>query len=193
MSTLYLTGMPGVGKTTVTKAIEKIDSRIEVIRYSSVLKSYLKDAHNHEYTTAQLREKSSTIISVEDVNKIDKEVVQMVKRSNAKHVILESHAITVEEYGYRATPFSTGLLTELNLDSIVVLYANPTLLQIRINSEPTGRRKQTLYDLTYGQNLQSVLALQYSILLGAKISFIDTNHDVDYVARVILEKVIDES
>ena len=191
MSIVYLTGIPGVGKTSVTQAIKSIDSRIEIIRYSDVLKSYYKTVYNQEYTTQQLREGSSKIISAEDIKCLDNHVVQMIKRSKAEHIIIESHAVTVEEFGYRATPFSKHILTATNPDSIVVLYADPVLLQQRISMNPQGRREQTINDIVYEQNIQAMLALAYSFFIGAKTYFIDTNNCVDYVAKLILEKVIE--
>ena len=71
---------------------------------SPIIKMY----SNQEYTTQQLRDGSSKIISAEDIKCLDNHVVQMINRSKTEHIIFESHAITIEEFGYRATPFSKG-------------------------------------------------------------------------------------
>ncbi len=189
MSIIYLTGMPATGKSSVTSIIAQRSRDIEIVRYSDVLKEYLKKTDGIDYTIQDLREKSSHIVFPAHIASLDDLVVQQIKESAANHVILESHAVTVEKYGYRATPFSEDTLKRLHPDLILVLYDKPVSLQYRILSDAQGRQPQDADAIAYGQSLQASLALQYSVLLGAEICFLDVSKGPDYIAQWILDKI----
>lgn len=189
MSIIYLTGMPATGKSSVTSIIAQRSRDIKIVRYSEVLREYLKKIDGIDYTIQDLREKSSQIVFPEHIISLDDLVVQQIEESAANHVILESHAVTIEKYGYRATPFSEDTLKRLHPDLILVLYDKPANLQCRILSDAQGRQLQDTDTIAYGQSLQASLALQYSVLLGTEICFLDGSKGPDYIAQWILGKL----
>ena len=189
MSTIYLTGVPGTGKTTITNEICKSNNDFLVLHYSEMLKNYLSEKHQTEYSISQLRKSSSTVVSEKDILELDESVLEIINESSSKHVILESHAITMEAFGYRATPFSMEQVLLLKPDIIIVLYADPEIIQKRIKQSPQGRKISTANDIDYSQQLQSALALQYGLLVGAKMLFINAAEDIDTIVKTIIQQV----
>lgn len=189
MSIVYLTGMPSTGKSSVTSRIAMLAPDIEIICYSDVLKRYLKQIKRVDYTTQELREKSSHIIFPSHITSLDTLVAQQIEESTAAHIILESHAITVEDYGYRATPFSIKTLNRIRPDLIIVLYDKPQQIQSRILQDAQGRPLRDVEDIAYGQFLQASLALQYGVLRGAEIHFLNGCQDADSIAKWLLDKI----
>lgn len=189
MSIIYLTGMPATGKSSVTRIIARRSRDIKIVRYSEALREYLKKIDGIDYTIQDLREKSSHIVFPEHIVSLDDLVVQQIEESATNHVILESHAVTIEKYGYRATPFSEDTLKRLHPDLILVLYDKPVNLQYRILSDAQGRQLQDTDAIAYGQSLQASLALHYSVLLGSEICFLDVGKGPDYIAQWIMDKL----
>jgi len=71
------------------------------------------------------------------------EDIRVVARINklraTTNIIIDTHAVTKEEWGFRITPFNAGLLTKLRLDVIIVLH-RPYMDILKTSTEkPEGR------------------------------------------------------
>ncbi|USF28373.1 hypothetical protein N510_003332 [Firmicutes bacterium ASF500] len=187
---LYLTGSPATGKSTITNAIFQMEPSIQIIRYSDEIKNFYAESKRGQFTTSQLRMESSKIISHNDISNIDQYILKKIQTSTANYIILESHAITVESYGFRATPFSVQLLGMVAPNLIVCLYSEADLIFERIKNNPQGRLLQSTENIHVGQFLQMSLALQYGILTNAEIHFINTQHEPQVVAQQLVHMLI---
>lgn len=190
MSVLYLTGVAATGKSSVAEGILQELSSLKIIRYSDLISEYLLKKCGTKYTNEELREQSSYIIKPEDIYHIDVSLVDFVKNNSVdQHIIIESHAVTTEEYGYRVTPFSIEVLKKISPDIIIVLYADPNDIFSRIVSNPSGRRNINSTNIAFGQSLQGAIALQYGMTLNCTTYFIDTSNGVEDAVKWILEKL----
>lgn len=187
---LYLTGAPATGKSTITNAISQIEPSIQIIRYSDEIKNFYAESKRGQFTTSQLRTESSKIISHSDISNIDRYILEKIQTSAANYIVLESHAITVESYGFRATPFSVQMLGMIAPNLIVCLYSETDLIFERIKDNPQGRLLQSTENIQVGQFLQMSLALQYGILTNAEIHFINTQQETQVVAQQLVNMLI---
>src|ERR1700722_5866077 len=89
-------------------------------------------------------------------------------------VIIDSHALTREEYGMRAIPFSAHRLSALQLDALLVLRCDPEVLLDRIAADRGGRREMSVELAREIQLLQESLCLSYAVLCGCHFYAIDT-------------------
>jgi adenylate kinase len=145
---IYLTGAPAAGKTTtIQKLLENRDD-IELWAYSSRLMTYLEEAHSDRLTHETLRQKSGTVVRPEDIVAVDQKLIEFISRfRSTKYVIIDSHPITKEDYGFRCTAFSAEQIRTIAPDEIWVLYADPetTIERIRADGDAPNLKSCNLF------------------------------------------------
>jgi adenylate kinase len=170
-----LTGAPGVGKSTLRKALTQRLPNLRAFDYGRLLlerRARMGVNFSHE----ELREHSAAVISPSDVNNVDEEVIENVRQLRKdSHIILDSHAFTAEEYGLRAVPYSLQQLQKLELDAVLVLHCKPSILNERTRKKPDGRRDVGIDLLGQLQTLQEAVGVVYSIASGCPIYIIDVS------------------
>lgn len=190
---ILLTGAPGTGKSTLRRTLGQRISRLRHFDYGELLLRS-KEREGTQLTYEKLREQSAAVITPSDVSNTDDRVIREVThvRSEA-HVIIDSHALTRETYGFRAIPFSLQQLGRLGLDAIIALRCEPGELLRRVESDRGGRRKLTPDLASEIQTLQESLCLVYAVTCGCPSYMIDTTglspEQVAETAGTILKQI----
>ena len=108
---------------------------------------------------SELREQSSSVISQTDVSDTDEWVIAEIARLRTTcDVIIDSHALTREEYGFRAIPYSARQLEAIKFDAVLALRCDPEVLIARVAADRGGRRE-----------LSVELAREIQILAGSAL------------------------
>lgn len=137
-----------------------------------------------------LREKSSKIITAQDVRAVDRILLRKVhKTKNSQNIIIDSHAITNEEYGYRSTPFSMSLLKGLKVDFFVTLFTRPEIIVQRLIDKPEGRIIPSIHNVSVGIDMQNALILSYGLLTDKPVYFLDLSSDMEYLSDWLISKL----
>jgi len=117
---VYLTGAPATGKTTLLSLLLQSVQPLEGLSYSKLLADHVGQQQGGQMRTTQLRGLSAQIITPEDVAAVDTQLIEYVNRRRQEtHLIIDSHPVTKEQYGFRITTFSIEKLLALRPTMIV--------------------------------------------------------------------------
>ena len=137
---IYLTGAPATGKSTLTENLGKKIPETLIFTYSKELLARVKERESSVATQDDLRRESSALITHEDVNNVDMELLEIVQSSRKRqNMVIDSHSVTIEKFGFRVTPFSKKQIQNLAPDIIVCLYASSDVIVKRIKQNAAGR------------------------------------------------------
>lgn len=188
---IYLTGAPASGKSTLLRCLRKASDQIKVFEYGAELTAHLQNKKNMSHLVqSDVRSLSATLVSPDDIRIVDERLMQFVDEKRTKaHVIIDSHAVTKESYGFRVTPFSLSAIQRLGPDELWVLYAAANITTARIKADPAGRPSITEWEATAHASLQSSVAITYGISLGIPIYFFDSDRDERDLCAMLMRRL----
>jgi adenylate kinase len=187
---VLLTGAPGTGKSTLRRSLESCIPGLQHFDYGELLLRRKKQ-QGIQLRYDELREQSSSVISSKDVADTDDWVAAEIGRSRVRSdVIIDSHALTREEYGFRAIPYSVHQLDAIKFDAIIALRCD---LIARVAADRGGRRELSVELAREIQTLQEALCLHYAVGCACTAFVIDTSkqtaEEVSAVAARILKQI----
>ncbi len=187
---IYLTGPPASGKSTLVQTLHQAIQPMESFSYNKVLAEYVGQRASGPLSEDQIRQQSAQVVTPEDVVIVDNLLIRFVnERRQSSHIVIDSHAITKESFGFRATPFRLEILKALDPTYIFMLYCGCTTTVDRIRSHSQGRPLVTEDEARLHCDLQASVALIYSILLGVPVYFLDSSKPVTDLATQIIRRL----
>lgn len=177
--------MPGTGKSSTLAALQRsVRFQVTTFSYSEHLGTHLGR------TREELRAESSAVVAKSAVSAVDREVAEFVAANRATSiVVIDSHAVTDEDFGQRAIPFHPAVLASLQLDAIVCMTASAESIADRVAADSAGRRLRTIGQIARAQDLQQAVAVSYSAQLGIPLYVVEADAPVNEV-RAALEAVL---
>lgn len=186
---VYLTGAPATGKSTVCSELSKQLPELRVFSYSTELRKFAGRRTGRPMSEDDIRRLSGIVITPEDVQGLDVELAELAaRRRDVGPMIIDSHAVTKEEYGFRVTAFDTATLSSVNPDCIVCLYTSPDVACQRIASDPRGRPQISGFEAGMHTQLQCSVAAQYGVLLGKPVYLVDSSEPLERVVSHVAAK-----
>lgn len=184
---IYLTGAPASGKSSTTALLLEKVPRIAVWEYGKMLTGHCATRSRDVTSQQDLRSKSASVVTPEDIAEVDAALLSFVcENRSTQHVLIDSHPVTKETYGYRITPFSLQQFAELRPDEIWVLYATPEETRRRIQSDSGGRPQITEEEARMHSMLQASVAATYGMSIRCPVYMFDTAaRREDLVARLV--------
>lgn len=187
---IYLTGPPATGKSTLVSYLETQVSSLLSFTYSKALAAHLSATPAGPMSQDDMRRKSARVIRPEDVEAVDRQLTQFVQENRMKaHIVIDSHAVTKEKFGFRVTPFSMDNLMVVRPTMIVMLYAEPEVIQARIAVESQGRPQVSTFEANLHTHLQSSVAITYSVQNGTPLYFLDSSAPTQELAEQIIRRL----
>lgn len=172
---VYLTGAPATGKSTLCRQLVAEVSDLKLFSYGAELRDLVNRRAASSMTATGIREKSAEVVRPEDVRELDDRLVAWVTDQRARHpIVIDSHPVTKEVYGFRVTAFSAEQVRLLTPDVVICLYAAPEELERRIRADPQGRPLPSLHELSLHNQAQVDVAVQYGVLLGRTSYLVDS-------------------
>jgi len=184
---IYLTGAPASGKSSAAKALITQKPEIAVWTYGERLAATVQARGGLEGGHSELRAKSAAIVTPEDVEDTDRALLAFVQEHRAsQHVLIDSHPVTKEDYGFRVTPFSLAQFASLSPSEIWVLYATPQETLRRIAADPDGRPTITEEEARMHTFVQSSVATTYGASIRCPTYLFDASGSrEDLVAKMM--------
>ncbi|WP_298022152.1 ATP-binding protein [uncultured Parasphingopyxis sp.] len=184
---IYLTGSPATGKTTLAERLsDRIDNLIH-FRFGNVLTELIQQ--NHEVTQEALRTSTSHISTPDIVNQVNENAIETCeKHRGVGSVIVDTHAVTTEETGFRVTPMSVAQMKRLNPDAFVCLTARPDVRAIRVKEDAKGRPLLDEEQLRTQSMLQESLVISYAAATG-KPAYFMCNETTKDLSRIEAELI----
>jgi len=190
---IMLTGAPATGKSTLRRNLAARIPGLVEFDYGELLRQR-KASEGTALSYDELRSQSASVIHATDVQSVDEFLIREVtERRLTSDVIIDSHAVTRETFGFRVIPFSHGQLMRLRLDGVLVLRCSIEKMMERIAAAPEGRRDVSASLAAEHQALQECVGMTYGIICGCQVFIIDVTDmgekEVTDTAVKLLEKI----
>ncbi|MGZ3273518.1 MAG: AAA family ATPase [Caulobacteraceae bacterium] len=184
---IYLTGAPGAGKSTLTRNLKALVPELEVFEYGQRLTDFINRHRTEHIAQTELREKSAAIATPDDIKALDVELLTFVDQHRSRvPVIVDSHPVTKEPYGYRITAFKLTEFERLEPTQIWVLYAMPDVVLSRRVSDAGGRPTISEEEARMHMQLQASVAATYGMHVGVPVYLFDSNRpEADLAADLV--------
>ena len=184
---IYITGAPATGKSTLCSTLLESNTDIDSFCYSQRLRDYVNQSRDMQLDEIDIRRESARSVTADDVRVVDEMLLRESKtaRESTRHLLIDSHQVTKEDYGFRVTPFSDENIRAIEVDVFVCLYAPPDVLAARITKDPQGRPLPSAFELEMHVQLQASVASQYAVITGRPFYLLNSAVPQDeLVARV---------
>jgi adenylate kinase len=187
---ILLTGAPSTGKSTLRRNLVARIHGLTDFDYGELLRQK-KAREGTTISYEQLRNQSASVIQPTDVASLDESLIdQVAKMRLSSHIIIDSHAVTRESFGFRAVPFSHDQLKRLQLDGVLVLRCPIHTVLSRSAVAPEGRREVSPDLAAEHQVLQECVGMIYAVICGCPIYILDVaNLDEEGVAARATEVI----
>lgn len=187
---IYLTGAPASGKSSTMRMLRDRVPDLLIWEYGARLTEHIRDRSNQVVTQDDLRARSAGVVTPEDVDDVDLALIAFVaEHRNKQHILIDSHPVTKEAYGYRITPFSLERFGHLAPDEIWVLFASPEETRRRIAADDGGRPMVTEEEARIHTAIQASVASTYGISLGRPVYLFDTAAPRDELVTRLVERL----
>ncbi len=175
---VYLTGAPAAGKSSTMRMLSERVPGLLVWEYGARLTEHIRARDADLVNQDDLRSRSAGLVTPQDVAEVDAALLAYVDGNrSSNHVLIDSHPVTKETYGFRITPFSLDQFAQLAPDEIWVLYAGPEETMDRIGRDPAGRPQVTSEEARMHTMLQASVAATYGMSIRCPVYMFDTQGD----------------
>lgn len=189
---IYLTGPPASGKTTLLNNVAASRTDVAPFSYGEVLTQIAKRrADLQNLSQEDVRRESASLVWPEDVLNADAALVAFVaERKASSHVIVDSHPVTKEKFGFRVTAYGEEALRRVGFTRLCCLYCDPEVARARIPTAPSGRPLVTAFEAAMHTHLQASVVATYGVLLGLPVYYLDSGQDPASLVGTFCDRVL---
>lgn len=188
---ILLTGLPGIGKTTVATSLPT--PYFERLHFGGLLREVIDLRRGSALTHVEFREQFHRLVDAPVVHDAILRARECVSRSTAQVCILDSHAVSQTPEGLRATPDDLTRVKLLRFDGIVHLAAADCLQRVVENSRKAGRQPISEAEASIAEQMQLAVSVFYAsahdsplLVVQATGEVLQTVQRIDLAIRTLL-------
>jgi adenylate kinase len=174
-----LTGPPGVGKSTVANRISDLyPDTVKAIGFGQLV--YKAVASRLRLSYQDFRSSAAEVTTAADLSRAAADLASLAAaaRDGNGCLLVESHAVARETFGWQAHPDSPSLLAVYAYDTLIHLDAPSQLILSRTRSDGGGRLARHERDITVLADMQMAVSVNYAATLGVPLNVIDASGPV---------------
>jgi len=188
---VYVTGAPAAGKSSTLAYLRKADPSIQTFEYGARLTEMVQARTAGIKSQDDIRSRSATLIGPEDIVEMDRRLLAFVEEHRGRQtVLIDSHPVTKESYGFRITAFSMEQIRQFSPDEVWVFFASPQETRRRIEEAPGGRPLVSEEEARMHTTIQASVAATYGIMSPAPVYLFDTEQDRDALLSRLQERLL---
>lgn len=157
---VLITGLPGVGKTTVATELSKVS--YQRVHFGGLLRAAVERRVGRVITHEEFRRDFPTLVSAEDIEAATVLAREAVDKSTSSTCVLDSHAVTPTRGGLRVTPDDSNHMRLLKVDLVVHLGLTGCVERVVRNSRADGRHPVTEQEALLAESLQLSTCVVYA-------------------------------
>lgn len=180
---LLLTGLPGVGKTTVATSLP--GPFYERVHFGGLLREAVERQAGMTISHSAFREDHHRLVTPGIVRDATVRVRELAGRSTAQVCVLDSHAVTPTPVGIRAIPDNMELIQCLSFDGIIHLSSDECLDRIVHNSNLDGRQRMSRAEATVAETVQLSVSTLYASAHGCPLIVVRAGGDMDTTIKAV--------
>jgi len=172
MKVVVVTGIPGVGKTTVlNSALEKMEENFKVVNYGDKMLEVAK-----QLNLVQDRDEMRKL-APEVQRKIQKEAASAIaQEAENSNIFVDTHCTIKTPKGY-LPGLPKWVLEELKPTQFIIVEATPEEIAGRRSKDETrARDADTIEEIREHQEMNRAIAMAYAVFTGATVKIVQ-NHD----------------
>lgn len=190
---VYLTGAPAAGKSSVSHALSGRVRDLKVFEFGARLTEHINAFERAQHSQSDLRTKSGSISTPQHVAAVDQILLDFVANNRRiGPVIIDSHPVTKERFGFRITPYSLQDFSKLRPTHIWMLYTPAEVALERIAANSQGRPSITIEEATMHTQLQASVAATYGMSLGRSVELFNSSIPTAELAEELARRLVAE-
>jgi adenylate kinase len=176
---VYVSGLPGVGKTTaVTHLIEARPDEYVRLSFGEALREII----DPDGTVDSFRGGATSSVSRAAIEKATAKLAQRIQDETARVVLIDSHAVTPAPEGLRATPDTSKRVAAFGYNAIAHLSAVGVEERILRNSGTEGRTVMTMPEIAIAETIQLSIVARYASLCDCPLYVVSAAGEGEEVA-----------
>lgn len=185
---LLLTGVSGVGKSTIGLAIAQARPTLLYRSFGDVVREIVgPGADQGDDIRTRLDELVTPAVIIAAKLACHQEILSL---GADQVMLLDSHTVTGTPYGVRATPDSSARLEDFGLFAIIHLVGEvDTIRSRRLADLANPRLRHQADSIVLEQNVLIATSIAYAQALQIPVYFVETNEDVGAVVDKALTAV----
>ena len=182
---VLMTGVPGVGKTTIARNIETRIRPIVRIGFGELIFE-VKQQQGTTENYGQLKATPDKLIPINYVSLAEEVLLNRVAEFRyTTNILLDSHAVVNDYFGFRIVP-EINDFERAKIDAIIVIHAPFEIVNQRVIREPKGRNPISKQTFEKHQAMQDAVAIHFSLMARCPMYVVETDDDLNKSVHVLI-------